>query len=105
MHEYESKYPLEILDSFLYPNLLRDSNNRVITENITWFAPTKTQGSNGTLEEIELKIKKSCRDIELAYHDCCGNRWIFLILNGAPSEVNLRRLQKIYKKLYRKMSV
>jgi hypothetical protein len=105
VREYEPKYPLEVLDTFLYPNLLKDSNNEVLSENITWFTLTKTQDLNKILKEIESKVKKSCQNAEVAYCDSSGNRWIFLILNGNQSENKLRRMQTVYKKLYRSMSV
>jgi hypothetical protein len=104
MREYEPKYPLEVLDTFLYPNLLKDGNNKVLSENITWFTSTKTQGLNKILKEMESKVKKSCQNAEIAYHDSSGNRRIFLILNGNQSENKLRRMQTVYKKLYRRMS-
>jgi hypothetical protein len=104
MREYEPKHPLEVLDTFLYPNLLKDSDNKVFSENITWFTLANTHDLNKILEEIESKVKKSCQNAEIAYCDSSGNRWIFLILNGNKSENKLRRMQTIYKKLYRRMN-
>jgi len=104
MREYEPKYPLEVLDTFLYPNLLKDSNNKVLSQNITWFTSTETRAVTKILGEIESKVKKNCKDAEVAYHDISGNRWIFLILNGNQSRRNLGQMQAVYKKLYRKMS-
>jgi hypothetical protein len=95
---------LEVLDTFLYPDLLKDGNNTVLSENITWFRSAETQGLNKTLEEIESKVEKSCQNAEIAYHDSSGNRWIFSVLNGDQSENNLGRMQAVSKKLYRKMS-
>jgi len=104
IREYEPKHPLNVLDTFLYPNLLKDSDNKVFSENITWFILCKTQGLNKILNDLESKVKKLCKNIEIAYHDTSGNRWIFLILNGNKSENKLRLMQKVYKKLYRRMS-
>ena len=105
MREYEPKYPLEVLDTLLYPNLLKDSNGKVLSENITWLTLTKTPDLNKILKEIESKVKKNCQNAEIAYCDSSGNRWIFLILNGNQSENKLRRMQAVYKKLYRRMSL
>jgi hypothetical protein len=104
MREYEPKHPLEVLDTFLYPNLLKDSRGEVFSENITWFTLYKTHGLNKILEDMESKVRKSCQNVEIAYCDSSGNRWIFLVLNGNESENKLRRMQTIYKKLYRKMN-
>jgi hypothetical protein len=104
MREYEPKYPLEILDTFFYLNLLRDSNGRVLSENITWFVSAEVRDSTEILAEVESQVKKSCQGAEVAYHDSCGNRWIFLVLNGNQNRRNLGQMQAVYKKLYRKMS-
>ena len=103
MRAYEPKYPLAVLDSILYPNLLIDSNNVVFSENITYFVSTEKLYENKTLEEIESRVRKDCRNAEVAYHDSSGNRWIFLVLNKNQYEPVLRRMQAVYKKLYEKM--
>lgn len=104
MREYEPKHPLDVLDTFLYPNLLKDSDNNVFSENITWFILCKTHDLNKILNDLESKVKKICKNLEVAYNDTSGNRWIFLILNGEKSENKLKRMQTVYKKLYRRMS-
>ncbi len=100
MREYEPKYPLEVLDRVYYPNLLIDSNNVVLSENITYFISTEKLEENKILKEIESRVRKDCRIAEVAYHDFSGNRWIFLVLNKNQSEPVLRRMQAVYKKLY-----
>ncbi len=104
MRQYESKYPLEVLDTILYPNLLRDDNKVILSENITWFVSEEKQDVDGMMKEIESIVQKSCRSAEIAYRDSPGNRWIFLVLNGNQDESNLRRMQTVYTKLYGKMS-
>ena len=91
MREYEPRYPLERLDTFFYPNLLKDGNNKVISENITWFTLHRTQDLDKILKEIESKVKQNCQNAEIAYYDSFGNRWIFLILNDNQSENKLKR--------------
>ena len=76
----------------------------MISENITWFTLHRTQGLDKILKEIDLKVRQNCQNAEIAYYDSFGNRWIFLILNDNQSENKLKRMQKVYKKLYRKMS-
>jgi len=104
MREYEPKHPLEVLDTFLYPNLLKDSCNEVFSENITWFTLHKIHDLNKILEDIELKVKKRCQNAEIAYHNSSGNRRIFLMMHGNKSENRLRRMQTVYKKLHRRMN-
>lgn len=104
MREYEPKYPLAVLDKILYPNLLIDSNNVVLSENITYFVLPEKLDEIKILEEIESKVRKDCRNAEVVYHDSPGNRWIFLVLNKNQSEPVLRRMQAVYKKLYGKIS-
>jgi hypothetical protein len=102
MREYEWKYPLEVLDTFLYPNLHKDGNNRVISENITWFTLCRKNGTDRTLMEMESETKKDCPNAELAYFDLSGNRWIFLILNGGdPSEDSWSKCKKPMKRFAR----
>jgi hypothetical protein len=76
----------------------------VLSENITFFRLSKQQDLEKILMEMELKIKKVCKNVEIAYHDFSGNRWVFLVLNGNPTESKLRRMESTYKKLYRRMS-
>lgn len=102
MREYEPKYPLEFLDGLYYPNLLKDGNNVVLSENITFFV--STVDAKKVLKEIESTVRKDCRNAEVAYNDISGNRWIFLVLNKNPSQPILRRMQVVYKKLCKKMS-
>jgi hypothetical protein len=102
MREYEPKYPLEVLDRLYYPNLLRDRNNVVLSENITYFA--STADANKVLEIIESRVRKNCRNAEVAYYDSSGNRWIFLVLNKHPSQPVLRRMQAVYEALCKKDS-
>jgi hypothetical protein len=104
MREYEPKYPLEVLDRVYYPNLLKDSNNVVLSENITYFVSTEKLEENKILKEIESRVRQDCRNAEVAYHDSSGNRWIFLVLNKNQNEPILRRMQAVYKKLYGKIS-
>jgi len=104
MREYEPKHPLEVLDRLYYPNLLRDSNDVVLSENITFFVSRENPNANKILKEIELTVWKGCSNAEVAYHDFSGNRWIFLVLNKNPSQPILRRMQEVYKKLYKKMN-
>ena len=104
MRAYEPKHPLEVLDIFLYPNLLTDCDGNVISENIVGLTLHRTHGINEILEDLESKVKKSCQNAEIAYYDFSGNRWIFLILNGNKSESKLRQMQTVYKKIYRKMN-
>ncbi len=103
MREYKPKCPLEVLDTFYYPNLLKDSNNEIISENITWIILHETEDPKKLVEEIETKARKVWNKIEIGYHDSSGNRWIFLILNGKQNANNLRRMQTVYKKLYRRI--
>jgi hypothetical protein len=103
MREYEPEYPLEALDRLYYPNLFRDSNDVVLSENITFFVLRKSAGLNKILEEIESKVRKGCSNTEVAYRDFSGNRWIFLVLNKKPSQPTLRRMQTVYTKLSKKM--
>ena len=104
MREYEPKYPLEALDKVYYPNLLRDSNNVVMSENITSLVLAEKTCAKKVSTEIELRVRESCGNAEVAYHDSSGNRWIFLVLNKNQSEPILRRMQKVYTKLYKKMN-
>ena len=104
MREYEPKYPLEALDRVYYPNLLRDSNNIVMSENITSLVPAEKTNAKKVSTEIELRVRENCSNAEVAYHDSSGNRWIFLILKRNQSEPVLRRMQKIYAKLNKKMN-
>ncbi len=67
MREYEPRHPLEILDSFLYPNLLKDRSDTVISENITWLTSIETEDTKKMLEEIESKAQKNCKNVELAF--------------------------------------
>ncbi len=62
-------------------------------------------GLDKTIEEIESKIKKSCKNVEIAYKIQSGNRWIFLFLNGKQNEKSLSQMQAIYRKLYRKFNI
>jgi len=102
MREYEPKHPLELIDRIYYPNLLKDSNNVVLSENITFFV--STVDAHKVLEEIEYRVRKDCSNAEVAYHDSSGNRWVFLVLNKNQSQPILKRMQAVYTKLYRKMS-
>lgn len=107
MREYEHRYPLEALDTHFYPNLYRDENGNVISENVTWFTlrramfdPAVKERQDKMLAEMEVEIKKYCPNAELAYHDASGNRWMFLIFNGSPSKDELRQMQKAYSEVY-----
>ena len=103
MREYEPKYPLEVLDRLYYPNLFRDSNDVVLSQNITFFVLREKADANNIIKEIELKVRKNCSNAEVAYRDFSGNRWIFLVLNKKPSQPILRRMQAAYTKLCKKM--
>ncbi len=105
VREYKPKYPLEALDSFLFPNLLRDSNEVVISENITWLPLAEREVTRKMIEDIESKVQKSCKSVELVYQTASGNRWIFLKLNDDRRKNALRCMQSIYKRLYRKVGV
>jgi hypothetical protein len=102
MREYKPQCPLEVLDTFYYPNLLKDSNNEVMSENIAYFVLHETEDLKELLEGIESQARKLLKKIEIGYHDSSGNRWIFLILNGKQNENNLRSMQAVYRKLYRR---
>jgi hypothetical protein len=104
LRKYEPKHPLEVLDKLLYPNLLRDSNGVVLSENIAWYKSPQKPDENKILTEIEITTKKSRQNLEIAYHDSFGNRWIFLVLSVNQSEYNLRRIQTIYAKLYKRIN-
>jgi hypothetical protein len=103
MREYEPKCPLEVMDTFYYPNLLKDSKNQIISENIAFFTLHETEDPKKLLEEIETKARKVWKKIEIGYHDSSGNRWVFLILNDRQNDNNLRHMQTVYRKLYRRI--
>ena len=103
MYEYEYKYPLEVLDNHLYPNLRKDMSGKVVSENITWFELRKTTRNeilDKILREMESKVKEYCARAELAYQDTSGNRWVFLFLNGKPSKYELKQMQRAYMDIY-----
>ncbi len=106
MREYVPKYPLESLEQVYYPNLLRDSDNVVFSENVTYFVSENMHGKVvQELKEIESMVKKYCVNVDLAYHDFSGNRWIFLVLEKNQTEPILRRMQTLYSKLHKKLNL
>lgn len=104
MREYECKYPLEVLNSHLYPNLRRDGRGIVISDNITSFRlevlDSEKRVLDGVLREMESKAKEYCSNAELAFRDSSGNRWIFLLFNGESSKDELKQMQIAYEKIY-----
>ncbi len=103
MLEYEYKYPLEVLDSYLYRNLRRDISGRIISDNITWFKLGRTTRNyivDKILREMESVVKELCPKTELAYHDTSGNRWVFLVFKGSPSAAELRQMQRAYEAVF-----
>ena len=106
MHEYELKYPLEVLDNHLYTNLRRDRSGMVVSDNITAFLLreiTRDEAKevfNRVLSEMEFKVKEYCPNAELAYSDTSGNRWLFLLFNGKPSKDELKQMQRAYREIY-----
>ncbi len=105
MREYVPKYPLENLDRVYYPHLLRDSDNVVFSENITYFVLEELgEKETAELEEIESMVKKDCANVDVAYHDFSGNRWIFLVLDKNQMEPILRRMEAVYVKLRKKLN-
>lgn len=108
MREYERKYPLEVLDNYLYPNLRRDGDGRVVSENITCFTlgeiplDSVIEGKilDRALNEMESKVKEYCSNAELAYQDSSGNRWVFLLSNRNPSKDDLKQMQRAYAEMY-----
>ncbi len=106
MRKYEPKYPLENLGGFYYPNLLKDSHNVVLSENITYFVSADLGQKDAVmLEEMEAIVKRDCANAYVAYHDSSGNRWIFLVLDKIQTEPVLKRMQEVYVKLYNKVNL
>jgi len=109
MREYEHRYPLEVIDNHLYPNLRRDGSGRVISENIAWFrlkemifSPEGKEKIDNVLAELESKVKEYCSKLELAYQDTSGSRWLFLLLNRDPNKEDLKQSQRAYEELQAK---
>lgn len=101
MREYVPRYPLESLDRVYYPNLFRDSDNVVFSENLTYFISGNLgEKEVGRLRELESMVKKYCVNVDLAYHDFSGNRWILLVLDKRQTVPILRRMQAVYTKLH-----
>ena len=106
VREYEHRYPLEVIDNHLYPNLRRDATGRVISENIAWFVLRKTvlnpvvkEKTDNLLGEMESKVKEYCSNAELAYQDTSGNRWVFIVFNHNPSKEELKQMQRAYEEI------
>ena len=84
VREYEQRYPLEVLDNHLYPNLYRDPSGRIISENIAWFTLRKTtldpqvKKIDNVLGEMESKVKEYCSNAELAYQEQRDLAWLLL---------------------------
>ena len=100
MREYEPRYPFEFINRQYYPNLFKDSSNKVLSENITFFVLEEKNNANKVLGEMESTVRKNCRKAEVAYHDSFGNRGLFLVLNKNLNQPILRRMQAGYKKLH-----
>lgn len=106
MREYERKYPLSRVlikdesDVHYYPNLRKDENGNVISENITFFTLRKTEDLMQILMKMETEVKKYSQNLEIAYEDISGNRWIFIFLNNKQSRNELRAMQKAYENIY-----
>ncbi len=106
MREYVPKYPLENLDRMYYPHLFKDSDNVVFSENLTYFVLEELgEKENRKLEEIESIVDKDCANVDVAYHDFSGNRWIFLILDKNQTEPILRRMEGVFVKLCKKLNL
>jgi hypothetical protein len=106
VREYGHRYPLEVLDNHLYPNLRRDASGRIISENLAWFVlretmldPVVKEKTDKMLVEIECKVKEYCSNAELAYQDISGNRWVFILLASDPSKEELKQMQRAYEEM------
>ena len=101
MRAYTPKYPLERfirIDPtrfWAYPNLYRDDNGSIISDNIMYAAIDHAQ-LNSFIQTLEVKIKDHNAIIELAYRDVSGNRWMFLLYSGAFHQKILDQLQHAY---------
>lgn len=105
MLEYERKYPLEVINNYLYPNLRRDQNGRTVSENITWFTlreildPIVKEKIDRALKEMESRIEEYHSNAELAYQDFSGNRRVFLLFNRNPDKDDLKQMQRAYEEI------
>ena len=112
VREYEHRYPLEVLDNHLYPNLFRDTSGRIISENIAWFRlrettldPQVKEKIDNVLGEMESKVKEYCSNAELVYQDTSGNRWVFILFNHNPIKEELKQMQRAYEEVQGKFMV
>ena len=97
MLEYNLKYPLQVIDDYFFPNLRKDADEKIISENIACFKLKDLDES--IIVKIERKIKRWCQNLELAYNYVSGNCWFFLLFNGTPTKYDLKQMQRVYDRV------
>ncbi len=109
MREYRCKYPKKeiVIDGYHYKNLYVDGKGEVVSENVTSFTlgsgyceSKELEAAKRVMEEMELKAREYCPKVEVVYEDFSGNRWVFLLFNGEPSNDELMQMKKCYEELY-----